>query len=126
MSGRLIVTVGLCLMLGCHRQAASSPPVLMAYQVAPQPARVGSTEINLVLRDANSRPLTGVHVNLEADMSHPGMAPVFGESTEMGGGRYQGRIDFTTPGDWVVLVDMTLPSGQKIERQIEVKGVEAK
>ena len=102
MSRRLIVTVGLFLMLGCDRQSASSSAVLMVYQVIPQPARVGSTEINLVLRDANSRPLTGVHVNLEADMSHPGMAPVFGESTEIGGGRYQGRINFTMPGDWVV------------------------
>jgi len=121
-----IFTVGLFLLLGCHRQAASGPAVLMAFQITPQPARVGSTEISLQLRDGNSKPLTGVHINLEADMSHPGMAPVFGESTEIGEGRYRGKIGFTMPGDWVVLVHMTLPDQKRVERQIDVKGVEAK
>jgi len=52
--------------------------------------------------------------------------PVFGKAEELDGGRYHGQINFTMPGDWVVLVDMSLPDGQKLERQIEVKGVGAK
>jgi len=98
----------------------------MTYQITPQPERVGSTEISLLLRDGKSKPLTGVHIKLEANMSHPGMAPVFGESIEIGEGRYRGKIGFTMPGDWIVLVHMTLPDQKKVERQIDVKGVETK
>ena len=126
MFSKLIASLGALLLVGCQHPAASSPVVLMTYQITPQPVRTGAADITLLLRDATSRPLTGVHVNLEADMSHPGMAPVFGESMEIGGGSYRGKIGFTMPGDWVVLVHMTLPDQQKVERQIDVKGVEAK
>jgi hypothetical protein len=58
-------------------------------------------------------------------MSHPGMRPEFGEAREIAAGRYQGRLDFTMAGDWVVLMRITLPGGQTLERPLEVKGVRA-
>jgi hypothetical protein len=56
-------------------------------------------------------------------MSHAGMRPEFGEAREIGAGRYQGGLAFTMAGDWVVLMHVTLPGGQKLERQMEVNGV---
>ena len=123
---RLVVSVGVLLLVGCNHEATSGRTVDMAYQITPQPVRVGSAEINLRLQDTASRPITHARVSLEADMAHAGMAPVFGKAEELDGGRYHGQINFTMPGDWVVLVDMSLPDGQKLERQIEVKGVGAK
>lgn len=122
----LTVSLSGFLLVGCHRQAASSPVVLMNYQITPQPVRVGSTDVALDLRDAASKPLTGVHVDLEADMSHAGMAPVFGRATETGAGQYRGTISLNMPGDWVVLVHMTLPDQTKVDRQIDITGVEGK
>jgi len=58
-------------------------------------------------------------------MSHPGMRPEFGEAREIAAGRYQGRLAFTMPGDWIILMRITLPGGQTLERQFEVKGVRA-
>ena len=58
-------------------------------------------------------------------MSHAGMRPEFGEAREIGAGRYQGRLAFTMPGDWVILMRITLPGGHTLERQLEVKGVRA-
>jgi hypothetical protein len=58
-------------------------------------------------------------------MSHPGMSPVFGEAQEVEAGRYRGRIDFAMAGDWVLLLHITLADGRKIERQVNVRGVQA-
>jgi len=56
-------------------------------------------------------------------MSHPGMAPVFGEAREIEPGRYQAHLTFPMAGDWVILLHIVLPDGQKLERQIDLKGV---
>jgi hypothetical protein len=82
--------------------------------------------MTLSLKDAAAEPVAGAHITLEGDMSHPGMAPVFGEANEVAPGRYQGHIEFAMAGDWVVLVHATLANGQRLERQIDVKGVEGK
>lgn len=56
-------------------------------------------------------------------MSHPGMAPVFGNAKETEPGRYEGHLQLTMPGDWVILEHITLPDGRKLERQLDVNGV---
>jgi len=77
----------------------------------------------LDLYDLSAKPVSGASIVLEADMSHAGMAPVFGGSTEVAPGRYSGNLAFSMAGDWVVLLHVTLPNGTRVERQIEVKGV---
>ena len=62
-------------------------------------------------------------MSLEADMSHAGMAPVFGENQEVAPGQYAGSLAFAMPGDWVVLIHVTLPDGRKLERDVNVPGV---
>jgi hypothetical protein len=56
-------------------------------------------------------------------MSHAGMSPLFAEAKETEPGRYQARVQFQMAGDWVLLLDVTLPGGKKLERQIDVRGV---
>ena len=56
-------------------------------------------------------------------MSHPGMGPVFGTTSETAPGSYRTQIDFNMGGDWVVLLHIKLADGRKIERQIDVRGV---
>jgi YtkA-like len=99
---------------------------MLTSEIAPQPVRVGSVSITLGLYDAATKPVAGAHITLEGDMSHPGMAPVFGETNEIAPGHYQGRLQFVMPGDWVVLVHARLANGKRLERQIEVRGVQAK
>jgi hypothetical protein len=73
--------------------------------------------------DPNSHLVGGSRISLEADMSHPGMSPVFGETKELTPGIYQAQLDLGMPGDWLILVHIRLPGGQTIERQIDVRGV---
>ena len=58
-------------------------------------------------------------------MSHPGMAPVFGEARETEPGRYESVIDLSMAGDWYVLAHVSLPDGRKLDQQFEIKGVAA-
>jgi hypothetical protein len=58
-------------------------------------------------------------------MSHPGMAPIFGDTRETEPGHYRSAIKFTMLGDWVILVHITLANGQRMERRIDVKSVRA-
>jgi hypothetical protein len=102
-----------------------APPfVSIEHEISPQPARVGPVTVTFKLADANSKPLTGAHIAIEADMSHPGMSPLFSEAKESEPGRYQAHLEFSMAGDWVILLHVTLPDGKKLERQIDVRGVQ--
>ncbi len=112
-----------CSIFGCSRRVASVPVISIGYEITPQPAKIGPATVAIKLSDAAMKPVTGARVTLEADMSHPGMAPAFGEAQEVAPGRYQGRLEFSMAGDWVVQVHVTLPSGQQSYQQIEVRVV---
>ena len=68
-------------------------------------------------------PVSGARVDLESNMSHAGMSPVSVDAKEIESGKYRGTLQITMAGDWIVLVHITLPDGQKFERQIEINGV---
>jgi hypothetical protein len=58
-------------------------------------------------------------------MSQPGMSPEFADAKEAGPGRYQAHLEFPMAGDWVILLHVTLPDGKKLERRIDVRGVQS-
>ena len=91
--------------------------------MAPQPPTVGPATVTLSLSFPDGRPITGAVVKVEGNMSHPGMTPVFGTANESAPGRYQASLEFTMGGDWVLLIDGTLPDGRKITSQVDVPGV---
>ena len=110
---------------GCKKQIESVPAVTIECEISPRPVHVGPATITLRLKDAKGNPVVGARVALEADMSHAGMSPVFGEAKEVATGQYQGAVGFSMGGDWVVLMHVTLADGQKFDRQYNVPGVEA-
>ena len=77
----------------------------------------------LNLTDTDNRPISGAKIELEGNMSHAGMTPVFSEATETEPGRYEAPLEFTMGGDWFILVKATLSDGRTLERQIDVPGV---
>jgi YtkA-like len=109
---------------GCWKKAAQTPNVAMRHDVSPQPPKVGPATITISLADIAGNPIAGARVSLEGNMTHPGMKPVFGEAGEVGAGRYRASLEFTMGGDWIILVRVDLPDGQKLEREFEVKGVQ--
>jgi hypothetical protein len=109
---------------GCHRRFDSSRALTVEHEVLPQPARVGPVTVTFSLKDAAAKPLTGAHITLEGDMSHPGMSPVFDNAVEIAPGRYQSHLVLGMAGDWVILLHGTLADGEQVEQQFDIMGVQ--
>jgi hypothetical protein len=119
--------IALCFVMplaaGCRRVEHSTDTIFVRQQLTPKPARVGPAVIAIELTNTSAKPLSHATITVEADMSHPGMAPVFSEAKETVPGTYQATINFNMGGDWVVLLHIKLADGQKVERRMDVGGV---
>jgi hypothetical protein len=113
----------LLLAAGCQKSAESNQRFQIEHELSPNPARVGVVTLTISVTDA-SKPVTHAVIHIEADMSHAGMSPVFAEAKEIQPGRYQSQLAFGMAGDWVILVHGTLPDGEKLEQQFDVRGVQ--
>jgi len=111
------------LVAGCARPIDALSRITLEHTISPDSPQVGPIDIGLKLIDRDGKPASGAHITVEADMSHPGMAPVFEDATETAPGQYQARLRFGMAGDWVVLLHVRLPGGQTLERQFNVSGV---
>ena len=113
---------------GCSKRRAddSSPGLAITHEISPDPPHVGPATLTLKLADATDAPITKAQVGLEADMQHPGMVPHPFEVKELDPGRYQAQVQFDMAGDWVILLHVTLPDGNTVDRQFDVKGVQPK
>ena len=107
----------------CSKPRDAARVIKIEQEISPEPTRTGPVVVTFRLADSSAKALSGAHVVLEADMSHPGMAPVLAEAKEIDPGRYQAHLTLGMAGDWVILLHVTLPDGQKLERQIDIRGV---
>jgi hypothetical protein len=123
--GLVSAFVALFFFAACHRKQASSQVVSIAYTIAPQPPRIGEMTATFSIADSEGKPMVGAHLTVEADMSHAGMSPAFSDVKEVEAGRYQSRLVLGMAGDWVLLLHGSLPGGEKLERQFDLKGVRA-
>ncbi len=96
---------------------------MVGFKFAPQPPRVGPMTVTFAIASANGKLAVGAHVTAEADMSHPGMSPVFADAKEVEPGRYQSTLELGMAGDWVILLHCSLADGENLERQFDLKGV---
>jgi len=111
------------LALASCRHATSPDGVSITCDVTPKPVLVGTVTVHVKVKDGPNS-INNAEVELEGDMSHPGMAPAFGNAKGLGSGEYEGPLHLNMPGDWVVLVHVKLPDGRKLEREIPLHGVE--
>jgi len=108
---------------GCRGRTAALPDARLDMRVAPSPPRVGPATLTLTLRDGAGKPLSGATLKLEANMSHPGMVPVFAEAREVQPGKYEASLEFTMGGDWFEIAEAAFPDGRRVQRQLEVPAV---
>lgn len=119
----LVILLGVA-QTGCRKGAQPQSDVLITHEIAPQPPKVGHATVTLKVTDAEGHAIAGAKISLEGNMSHAGMSPVFAEALEVAPGSYQAPFEFTMSGDWVLLVNLTLPDGRRLQRQLDVKGVQ--
>ena len=122
----LVVGAALLMASGCRGKSAAGASMPIRTEITPQPVRVGVSTVTIRgIVDGLGEPLAGVHIQVEGDMAHPGMAPVFSDAKETAPGIYQAQLNLNMLGDWVVLEHIRLADGTTIERQLDVRGVSA-
>jgi len=119
----IVLSFSLLLSVSACHQAPRPVVLTVEPEVSPQPPRVGPATIVLKLKDGSGGPIAGARVELEANMSHPGMSPVVGVASEISPGSYRCPIAFSMAGDWIITTRITLTDGQKLEREFRISGV---
>ena len=109
---------------GCSRKSHQTGEVALTCTFEAHP-RIGPTAITCKLTGAAQAPITGARVSLEADMSHAGMSPAFGEAKETSPGTYDGTLDLNMRGDWVVTAHVVLPDGETLNQEIKIQNLQA-
>ena len=122
----LLTLIGASLMMtGCRPQEKTHPGIELNWSIEPDPPTVGRATIHITLVDSTGQLMENADVQLEGNMSHPGMKPILARATETTSGHYSSTIEFTMGGDWFFLVKSTLPDDRVVERQIQVPGVQS-
>lgn len=121
--GLVVISAILSFGIACQLRKVDLKDIAVDFKFSPQPPHAGETTATFTIADAAGRPIAGARLNAEADMTHPGMSPVFADVKEIEPGRYQSTMALGMAGDWVILLHGSLPSGEKLERQFDLKGV---
>jgi hypothetical protein len=117
------LVIGLVLGAGCRSSGEDDSGVSLEWHLTPDPPVTGPATFHFSLTDGVGQPVTGASVEIEGNMSHAGMTPVFGTARELSPGDYEADLELTMGGDWFIIVDATLSSGEHVKRQVEVPGV---
>ena len=110
---------------GCQRAAVPAPALTFEWTLTPAASTSGPSVLALRVADAAGQPVRGAHLRVEAQMSHPGMAPIIAPLTETSDGRYHATVQLTMSGDWILLITGTLATGEAVDHQIDVRDVHA-
>lgn len=103
--------------------AGGAPPPRVEWSLEPTPPRVGAVTLRFSLADAAGAPLELESVEVEANMSHPGMVPELAAARGLGAGRYEAELELTMGGDWFLLFRGALPDGTPFEVHSDLPGV---
>jgi hypothetical protein len=111
------------LLTGCGRiqsQTQDSADLNIDLSVEPAQPAVGPAQLIVTVTDAAGQPIDDASLNIEGNMTHAGMVPVFAQASGGENGRYAVPFEWTMGGDWVVTVEITLQNGQIITREFPI------
>jgi hypothetical protein len=103
----------------CDRTTASRN-IRIEWTFTPTPPAVGKARLALRLVDNANRPVRGAKLEVQGHMSHPGMAPLLARAVERDEGVYEAELQFTMPGDWILMISGALSNGASVEQRIDV------
>ena len=106
---------------GCGPSSETLPEISVTWELEPEPPRVGVVAVSVLLADTMGGPVADAVVSLQGTMTHPGMRPVLAKATEVAPGRYEARLELSMRGDWILILDATLPDGRNVQRQMEFR-----
>jgi hypothetical protein len=99
--------------LACGAGNARDVTVTMTIEPA-APVQNSVVQVLVDVRATSGGPLDGASLQLEAHMTHPGMAPVVAPLAARGDGVYAAPLELTMAGPWVVVASGTLADGRRV------------
>lgn len=120
----LLAVLLLLVVVSCGRGEKDLPDVTMGLRISPEPPQIGPATITILLSNPAGQPISRAEVELEGNMNHAGMVPVFARASEVDPGTYRANLEFTMGGDWFILVRAELPDGRSMVRKVDVPGVD--
>ena len=114
-------------MIGCRPKPPVANGALKAsVQFEPNPPSTGApVKLHITMTDSQGKPLAIDNLEVEGDMNHAGMSPVFAHLTATAPGEFSGQIQFTMGGDWFLLLTGQLTGNTHFLKKIDVPGVKA-
>lgn len=111
------------LMSGCGRiqsQTQDSTDINIELSVEPAQPAVGPAQLVVTVTDAAGQPVNNATLDIEGNMTHAGMVPVFAQASGGENGRYIVPFEWTMGGDWSVTIEVTLANGQVVSHEFPV------
>jgi hypothetical protein len=106
-----VVVIGVT---GCAPSQEDGLGVTVDVGISPTPPLVGPTRLLISLSDSAGVGVEGAEVQVEGNMTHAGMAPVFATAQDEGEGMYViPGFRFTMAGDWILTLRVTLVDGRE-------------
>jgi YtkA-like len=115
-SSALAVFLAFAALSGCRSRPGTD--VKWVCRVLPEPPRVGPEDVQISLLDSRNQLIPGAQISIEANMSHPGMQPLFAHASARGDTTYRAALNFSMPGDWVLSLHATLSDGASADAQL--------
>jgi hypothetical protein len=103
----------------CGRAPAPRADVTVEWNLTPLEPDVDRDIVaRVIVFDPSSRPVGGATLQIEAHMSHPGMAPVIAPVSEHSNGVYAATLRLTMAGRWILFVNGHLSDGRTISKKL--------
>jgi hypothetical protein len=117
-----LLLASLLAVVGCSRVSQEAQHNQLQIELVEPlfPPAVGKDTLNIRLFDANDNPINDATIAIKADMTHAGMVPILGDATEGDKGLYKVPFEWSMGGDWVVVVQATLPDGTVAEETFPI------
>jgi hypothetical protein len=95
--------------VACRQQGEAAASARLCC-IEPTEAVVGNATFTLTLVDPETgHGASAAAVEVEGNMTHAGMTPVFGIARNIAAGRYQVELPLSMAGDWYLFVRAELP-----------------
>jgi serine/threonine protein kinase len=103
-----------------HSDVKSPDNIILSWEYTPKKIADINTPVEFVfnLKDKNNTPISNAKVEIEANMNHSGMIPLFTEATFIKDSTYKTRFKLTMMGEWILFLTITLPDGQVIKKDV--------
>lgn len=96
----------------------------MELSVSPQPVKVGKGQVLLKLKNPDGTSVQKANVEIEANMTHPGMPAQYLVPKEVSPGAYAAEVNFSMAGDWIFFVKATSPEGKVMKKDFPLPSVQ--